>query len=164
MDPLDGFRDAWVRAAAIRGRRQLAAARLNRFESDALAGVRRDAVGDAIREVRQHRDGDAEKWAGREQGARARDGWRSAGRAEEQSAVRDAAAGALVPCTPDGGQSAAQSFAVRVAEQGEPGQPEPVVWARLPEVQMPEAHSVAQREQQEPARRAQEETQQLMRA
>ena len=164
MAPRDGFRDGSVRAAAVRGRRQWDAVRLNRFESDAWAGVRRDAVADAIREVRRRRAGDAEKWAGREPGVRERDGWRSAGRDEEQWADRDAAAWAPAPCTPGAGQSAAQSFAVRVAEQGELVQPERAVWARLLEVQMPEAHSLAQREQQEPARRAQAEAQQLMRA
>jgi hypothetical protein len=83
----------------------------------------------------------------------------------EQSADRVAAAAVPALCTPDAGQSAAQSFAVRVAAAGELAQPEPMVWLQLPEVQMPEAHSLAQREQQEPERRAvQAEARQLMRA
>jgi hypothetical protein len=116
MGHRDGFRDALARAAAILDRRQSVAVRLNRFAWDAWAGVRRDAMADAIREVRQHRDADAERLAGREQDVRAPGGWRSAGRVEEQSADRDAAASASAPYKQGAGQSAAQSFAVRGAE------------------------------------------------
>jgi hypothetical protein len=121
-------------------------------------------MADAIREVRQHQAADAEKSAGLELDVQERAGWRWADRVEEQSAGRDAAAWAPAPCTQGAGQSGAQSFAVRDAVD-EPAQLELVVSARLLEVQMPEAHSLAQREVQEPARRAaQEEAQQLMRA
>jgi hypothetical protein len=82
----------------------------------------------------------------------------------EQSADLDAAAAVPALCTPVAGLSAVQSFAVRVAAAGELAQPEPMIWQQLLEVQMPEAHSLAQREQQDPARRAKAEAQQLMRA
>lgn len=106
--------------------------------------------------------------AGREQDVRARDGWRSADRGEEQLVDRDAAAWGSAPCTQGAGQSAAQSFAVQAAV-AVPALPKPAAsgWlleAQMLEVQMPEGHSVAQREQQEPARAAQEEARQLMRA
>jgi len=97
----------------------LAAVRLSRFALGAWAGARRDATADAIREVHQRRDADAEKSAGRERDVRARDGWRSAGRVAEQSADLDAAAWEWAPCTPGAGQSAARSFSDRVAEAAE---------------------------------------------
>jgi hypothetical protein len=121
-------------------------------------------MADEIREVRQHQAADAEKWAVQGRVVRAQDGSRSADRVEGQSAGRDAAAWAPAPYTQGAGQSGAQSFAVREAVD-EPAQLEPAVSAQLLEVQMPEAHSLAQREVQEPARRAeQKEAQQLMRA
>jgi hypothetical protein len=108
---------------------------------------------------------DAEKLADRELDVRARDGLQSAARVVEQSADPDAAAAVPAPCKPDAGLSAAQSFAVLGAALGELVQLEQTVWLQLLEVQMPEAHSLAQREQQEPARRAaQADAQQLMRA
>jgi hypothetical protein len=164
MGHRDGFRDALVRAAAILGRRQSAAVRLNRYALGAWDGVPRDAMADAIPEVHQRRGADAEKLAAREPDVRARDGWQSAGRVEERSAARGAAAAVPALCTPVSDQSAAQSFSGRAAEAAEPAQPVPQVGLRLLEVQMPEAHSLAQREQQEPARRARAEAQELMRA
>ena len=103
--------------------------------------------------------------AGPEQDVQAPDGSRSADRVAEQSAGRVAAAAVPALCKPVVGLSAAQSFGGRVAAVGELAQPEPVVSAELLAVQMPEAHSLVQREQQEPARReAQEEVRQLMQA
>ena len=73
-----GHRGELCRAAEVRGRRPWDAHRARQRGWDAWDGARRDAMADALQELRQKLDADAEKSAGRAQGGRESDGLQSA--------------------------------------------------------------------------------------
>ncbi len=81
MGRRDARRDVWCRAAEVRGQRPWDGCRARQRESDAWGGVRRGAMADARRGLRQMPGADAEKLAGRERAFPVRGGSRSAGRA-----------------------------------------------------------------------------------
>lgn len=81
MGRQDVLRDELCRAAEVRGQHPWDVRRARLRESDALDGVRRDAMADARRELQQKPDADAEKSAGRAQGGRESGGLQSAAQA-----------------------------------------------------------------------------------
>jgi len=121
---------------------------------DASDGARQDATAGVLHRRLLPEDAGAGKWADRERDDRARDALCR----PVHSVAREEPDAAAEPCTPDGGQFAARSFAVLEAAEVPQAAPDAAVRRQLEvvEAQKPSPEALRERSAEAPSPEAQE--------